>query len=205
MIPKRKSISIIFTIIFIMSFFIPIYSTSDSLNVWAPYDKNIFVDIPSTNRHLRGTWITTVLNLDWPTIETRDITDVNERIRKSKEELINLLDVAVDMNLNAVFFQVSAEADALYKSNIVPWSRCLTGTLGKDPGFDPLQFVIDESNKRNLEIHAWFNPYRVSMNTTDATKNALNINKGVYKENPQWIKTSMNRFVADSGIPEARE
>lgn len=158
-----------------------------------------------SKRHLRGAWISTVINLDWPSTEVRDIKNDKERIQKTKAELIKILEKSVEMNMNTVFFQVSPEGDAFYKSNIVPWSRYLTGTFGKDPGFDPLEFVIEEGHKRNLEIHAWFNPYRVSMYTDEAMVESLNINKSVFKEHPQWIKTASSRFVIDPGIPEARE
>ncbi|HOM03048.1 MAG TPA: family 10 glycosylhydrolase [Acetivibrio sp.] len=172
---------------------------------WSAYQKFIPNETPVAKRHLRGAWISTVVNLDWPSVDTRKIADTSERIRKSKEELVEILDSAVDMNLNAVFFQVSPEGDAFYKSDIVPWSRYLTGTFGKDPGFDPLEFAVEEAHKRNLEIHAWFNPYRVSMNTNDSTVSSLMIEKSVYKEHPEWIKTAMSRFVVDPGIPEARQ
>ncbi|MCX7842090.1 MAG: family 10 glycosylhydrolase [Clostridia bacterium] len=167
--------------------------------------QGVLSEAYSAKRHLRGAWICTVINMDWPTAQTSKLVNDAERIQKSREELIVILDRAVEMKLNAVFFQVSPEADAFYKSNIVPWSRYLTGTFGKDPGFDPLAFAIEEARKRNLEIHAWFNPYRVSMNTSDATKASLSIEKSVYKDNPAWVKTSMNRFVVDPGIPEARQ
>lgn len=160
---------------------------------------------PIAKRHLRGAWISTTLNLDWPSAEVRNIRNDNERIQRTKDELIAILDKSVEMNMNAVFFQVSPEGDAFYQSDIVPWSRYLTGTFGKDPGFDPLAFAIEEAHKRNLEIHAWFNPYRVSMYTNDATKESLNIEKSVYKEHPDWIKTAHSKFVVDPGIPEARE
>ena len=100
---------------------------------------------------------------------------------------------------------MSPEGDAFYKSDIVPWSRYLTGTFGKDPGFDPLAFVIEEAHKRNLELHAWINPYRVSMYTNEDIVKSLDIKKSVYKEHPQWIRTAKARFVVDPGIPEARE
>lgn len=172
---------------------------------WQPYSQYIPNETPTAKRELRGTWIATVVNLDWPSAKTIQIKDNDQRIQKSKDELIALLDKAVEMNMNAVFLQVSPTGDAFYKSNIVPWSRYLTGTFGKDPGFDPLAFAIEEAHKRNLELHAWFNPYRVSMDTKDSTKSSLNIKNSVYKEHPQWIKTSMDRFVVDPGIPEARE
>ena len=137
---------------------------------WAPYEKYIPSETPLAKRHFRGAWISTVINLDWPSVETRDIKNDEERVRKSKEELVEMLDRAVELNINAVFFQVSPEGDALYKSDIVPWSRYLTGTFGKDPGFDPLAFIIEEAHKRNIELHAWLNPYRVSMYTSESTK-----------------------------------
>jgi uncharacterized lipoprotein YddW (UPF0748 family) len=169
------------------------------------YTQYIPNDPPVVKRHLRAEWICTVANLDWPKKETRNIKDNSLRIQKSKEELLTILDKAVENNLNAVFFQVSPEGDAFHKSDIVNWSRYLTGTFGKDPGFDPLAFAIEEAHKRNLEIHAWFNPYRVSTDTTAATTASLNIEKSVYKEHPEWIKKSMDRYVVDPGIPGARE
>lgn len=172
---------------------------------WSPYSKYIPNETPVEKRQLRGTWISTVVNLDWPSKETRDIKKDSERIQKSKDELVEILDKAVEMNMNSVFFQVSPEGDAFFKSSVVPWSRYLTGIFGKDPGFDPLAFAIEEAHKRNLELHAWFNPYRVTVDTSEATKASLNVEKSVYKEHPEWIKTSMSRFVVDPGIPEARE
>lgn len=172
---------------------------------WDDYSKYIPAYTPVTKSQLRGAWISTVANLDWPSPKTRAITDNNLRIQKSKEELILLLDKAVSLNMNAVFLQVRSTSDALYASELVPWSRYLTGTFGKAPGFDPLKFAIDEAHKRNLELHAWFNPYRVSMDTGEATKSSLNIAKSVYKEHPDWIRTANKRFVIDPGIPAARK
>lgn len=199
----KKFIGILLAVMVILSV-LPVNVLAE-VKPWDPYAPYIPDNTPVVKRHLRGAWISTVINLDWPSVETRKIENVEERIQKSKDELVAILDKAVDMNLNAVFFQVSPEGDAFYKSNIVPWSRYLTGTFGKDPGFDPLAFAIEEAHKRNLEMHAWFNPYRVSMDTKDATKASLNIEKSVYKEHPEWIKASMDRFVVDPGIPEARK
>lgn len=167
--------------------------------------QSFALNLPMAERHLRGAWISTTLNLDWPSAAVRNIKNHNERIQKTKDELIGILDKAVEMNINAIFLQVSPEGDAFYKSDIVPWSRYLTGTFGKDPGFDPLAFAVEEAHKRNLEIHAWFNPYRVAMYTNSATVESLNIEKSVYKEHPDWIRAANNRLVVDPGIPEARE
>lgn len=185
--------------------FMMIPMQSFAANLWEQYSDYIPNETPVQKRHLRGAWISTVINLDWPSAGARDTDSEAERIQKSKAELIAMLDKAVDLNMNAVFFQVSPEGDALYSSDIVPWSRYLTGTFGANPGFDPLQFAVEEAHKRNLELHAWLNPYRVAMKTDDATKATLNIEKSVYKEHPDWIRTASNRLIVDPGIPGARE
>lgn len=172
---------------------------------WAAHSMYIPDDMPVVKRHFRAAWIATVINLDWPSKETAAITDDHERIEKSKEELTVMLDKAVSLNMNAVFFQVSPCADAFYNSQILPWSRYLTGTFGKNPGFDPLEFAIEEAHKRNLELHAWFNPYRVTMNMTEDTIRSLDIPKSVYVEDPDWIRKAGGRFVLDPGIPAVRK
>ena len=159
--------------------------------------------------HLRGVWISTVVNLDWPSRHSSLIADDAERVATQKTELLSRLDEAVNLRMNAVFFQVRPCSDAFYQSSILPWSAYLSGTLGKGPGFDPLQFVIEHAHRRNLELHAWFNPYRVSMDTSQRTVDQLSrVEPGqpasVYLNHPQWIRTAANRFVLDPGIPEAR-
>ncbi|HJL02099.1 MAG TPA: family 10 glycosylhydrolase [Polyangiaceae bacterium LLY-WYZ-15_(1-7)] len=102
-------------------------------------------------RELRGAWIATVFNINWPKTSGR---------AAQQAELRELLDTAEATGLNAVFFQVRAEADAFYASELEPWSRFLTGTQGEDPGWDPLAFAVEEAHARGLELHAWLNPYR---------------------------------------------
>ena len=72
--------------------------------------------------------------------------------------------------MNAVVVQIKPTADAFYPSNYGPWSEYITGTQGKDPGYDPLAFMIEETHKRNIEFHAWINPYRITMNHTDINR-----------------------------------
>lgn len=199
----KRVVSIILSTV-IMFGILPVHIFAEE-DPWEEYKENIPQTAPILKRQLRGAWISTVANLDWPSAKTRDIKNDTERIQKSKQELIGILDKSVELNLNALFFQVSPEGDAFYNSNIVPWSRYLTGTFGKNPGFDPLTFAIQEAHKRNIEIHAWFNPYRVSTSTKDTIKASLNVENSVYKEHPEWIKTSSDRFVVDPGIPEARQ
>ena len=82
--------------------------------------------------------------------------------REQKEELIAILDRAVQMNLNVIVLQVRPACDAIYNSNFEPWSEYLTGQMGRPPQpyYDPLKFAVEEAHKRGLELHAWFNPYR---------------------------------------------
>lgn len=161
------------------------------------------------NRHFRASWVASVTNMDWPSKASTQISSDQERILAQKKELIKILDQAVSMKMNAIILQVKPNADALYDSDILPWSSYLTGTLGKNPGYDPLAFAVHEAHKRNLELHAWINPYRVSM---DTTQNTIDQFKGrlfekkkcVYNTHPEWIRTAYDRFVLDPGIPEVR-
>ncbi len=104
-------------------------------------------------RELRGAWISTVYNGTWPSKPGLSPAD-------AKSELIAIFDALATARMNVVFFQIRAESDAFYASAIEPWSRFLTGTQGRDPGWDPLAFAVEEGHRRGLEVHAWLNPYR---------------------------------------------
>ncbi|MFT3706033.1 MAG: family 10 glycosylhydrolase [Archangium sp.] len=107
----------------------------------------------SSQRELRGVWLTTVQNLDWPSSQSLSAD-------AGKAQLANLVDSMADAGLNALFFQVRPESDAVYESTIEPWSRFLTGTQGRDPGWDPLDELLTLAHARGIEVHAWMNPYR---------------------------------------------
>lgn len=86
----------------------------------------------------------------------------------------------------------------------------MTGKIGENPGYDPLQFMLDEAHKRGMKVHAWFNPYRVSVNTKPGTIRELNSTlaqqpASVYVQHRDWIRTSGDRFVLDPGIPEVQD
>jgi uncharacterized lipoprotein YddW (UPF0748 family) len=109
--------------------------------------------LPQPEREFRAVWIATVDNIDFPTKNGLSIAE-------QKAELIYDLDLTKSLRLNAVIFQVRPMCDALYSSNMEPWSEFLTGEMGKPQDFDPLEFVIAEAHKRGILVHAWFNPYR---------------------------------------------
>ena len=147
-------------------------------------------------RELRGAWIATVVNIDWP-LNKENSTEIQ------KQNLVNQLDSLADVGMNAIFFQIRTECDALYKSNFEPWSFWLTGTQGKapEPFYDPLQFAIDESHKRGMELHAWFNPYRAVRDTAYYLLDENHISV----KHPEWIITSKKFKMLDPGLPEVRK
>jgi len=110
------------------------------------------IEVP---REFRAAWVATVANIDWPSKPGLSTAE-------QQAEAISLLDSAVILNLNAIIFQVRPQCDALYDSELEPWSYYLTGEPGKAPYpyYDPLTFWVAESHKRGLELHCWFNPYR---------------------------------------------
>jgi uncharacterized lipoprotein YddW (UPF0748 family) len=110
-------------------------------------------------RELRGVWIASVSNLDWPTSSTLSAD-------AGRASLVALVDSMADAGMNALFFQVRPESDALYASTLEPWSRYLTGTQGRDPGWDPLAELLTLAHARGLEVHAWINPYRGLVSST---------------------------------------
>ncbi|MBR5332300.1 MAG: family 10 glycosylhydrolase [Muribaculaceae bacterium] len=119
----------------------------------------------SPKREMRSTWFTTVWGIDWPS--TQGATSSAQT--KQKAEMISYLDGFANSNMNGSCFQVRSMADAMYPSKLAPWSSYLSGTRGKDPGWDPLAYFVEESHKRGLEAYVWLNPYRWSTGTTWST------------------------------------
>ena len=115
----------------------------------------------SPKREFRGAWIQAV---------NGQFMGMNEF--EMKNYLREMLDELKKANVNAIIFQVRVEGDALYESQIEPWSRYITGQQGFSPGWDPLAFMVDESHRRNMELHAWINPYRAcTKGTTELAPN----------------------------------
>ncbi|MBX3288993.1 MAG: family 10 glycosylhydrolase [Acidobacteria bacterium] len=109
--------------------------------------------LPEPERDFRAVWIATVDNIDFPS--KKGISEAEQ-----KAEIIRDLDLVQRLRMNAVVFQVRPAADALYRSEIEPWSEYLTGQMGKPQDLDPLEFLVAEAHKRGILVHAWFNPYR---------------------------------------------
>ncbi|GAA2856767.1 glycoside hydrolase family 10 protein [Nonomuraea rubra] len=162
--------------------------------VAAPPAAACKADARFPKRELRGVWIATTQNIDWP-------SKAGHSIDRQKADYVKILDSAAKRNMNAVFVQVRPASDALYKSSLEPWSQYLTGTAGKDPGWDPLPFLIDEAHKRGMEFHAWFNPYRASYGNSTS---ALPANHPA-RQHPDWTVKYGGRLYYNPGLPAVRE
>lgn len=153
------------------------------------------VTIPKTvkvshQREFRGTWVASVWNEDWPSAQGLSVA-------QQKAELIKILDLMQSLKLNALILQVRPEGDALYASKLDPWSAWLTGKQGQAPSpfYDPLEFAIAESHKRNIELHAWFNPYRAKV----STKQPPNVSPHISVTNPEYVYPYGNGLWMDPG------
>ncbi|MGX1192112.1 uncharacterized lipoprotein YddW (UPF0748 family) [Metabacillus sp. SLBN-84] len=161
--------------------------------------------IPENTVHLkeelRAAWMASVLNIDWP-------SKPGLPIETQKEEFIRYLDEQEAMGMNAVVMQIKPTADAFYPSEYGLWSEYLTGVQGKDPGYNPLSFMVEEAHKRNMEFHAWFNPYRITMSLGKPAE-LSDIGK-LHKDhparkNPEWVIPYGQQLYFDPGHPEVQQ
>lgn len=143
-------------------------------------------------REFRSVWMAG-MGIDWPYGNERSSA-------KQKEQLITYLDRLKEQNFTGFCLHVRPRADAYYKSTLEPWSADFTGTRGKDPGWDPLAFAIEEAHKRGLEIYAWVNPYRVNADNVTYTT-------AFDKEWQQkgWLIKHYSWTSFNPGLPEARK
>ncbi|GAA3835148.1 family 10 glycosylhydrolase [Streptomyces chiangmaiensis] len=142
---------------------------------------------------LRGMWLATMFNRDWPAR-----AGLSASVQRA--QLRDRLDSAVRHGLNTVFFQVRPTADALWPSPYEPWSWYLTGTQGKDPGWDPLGTAVEEAHARGLQLHAWFNPYRIATHT-DLSRLAAS---HPARRHPEWAVAHGGHLYYNPGLPEVR-
>ena len=193
-------------LIIVMSLSLLALTASDNSQAVAQQDANLQLQSPDMQQQdsdLRGVWVASVLNIDYP---AHPVTD--SEVLKS--EALKILDNAAATGFNAVILQVRPTSDALYKSSYYPWSKYLTGSQGLAPdgGFDPLEFWVSEAHKRGIQLHAWINPYRITKkldNDPDYDFASLSpTNPAVL--HPDWVvKYSDGNLYYDPGIPEVRK
>ncbi|MFJ3305634.1 glycoside hydrolase family 10 protein [Streptomyces sp. NPDC086549] len=148
---------------------------------------------PQAVTEMRGMWLATVRNRDWP---SRPGLSAAEQ----RGELIAHLDRAVRDRLNTVIFQVRPTADALWPSAYEPWSEYLTGTQGRAPGWDPLGTAVTEAHARGLQLHAWFNPYRIAHHTDPDKLVASH----PARKHPHWAVPYGGKLYYNPGLPAVR-
>ena len=144
---------------------------------------------PAPKREVRAVWLTTASGLDWPrsTDRTEQQTSLREIVRRLQS-----------YNFNTIFFQIRSRGDAYYRSAFEPWAENLTGTLGKDPGWDPLAFLINEAHAAGIEVHGWVNVYKVKGNGSLPNSTPPH----VARAHPGWVFSYQGEGWLDPGIPE---
>ena len=143
---------------------------------------------------MRAVWISTVYSADYPSVQND--------MEKQKQEFITKLDEIKNMGLNTVVVQVRPKSDAFYTSQINPWSEILTGTQGKYPGYDPMLFMIEETHKRDMEFHAWLNPYRITTSGTDMGVLAENHPAKLHTD---WVISHNNALYYDPANEQVKQ
>ena len=148
-------------------------------NVYVMSKKNNYI---KKNTEIKGIYISYLEYLD--NFQTNSLSVNKVYIKK-------MLDLIHDSNFNTIFLHVSPFSDAIYNSKIFPYSYTLTGVEGKNPGMDYLDFFIKEAHKRNIQIHAWINPYRI-LNSNDMSK--------LSKNNPVFLLNDDDIQISENGI-----
>jgi len=151
---------------------------------------------PAPLQEFRGVWVASVYNIDWPSKAGLSSTE-------QQAELLALLNTATKLRLNAILLQVRPAGDALYRSELEPWSPWLTGEMGKSPSpaYDPLEFAIREAHKRGLQLHAWFNPFR-ALSSADKYKVSPT---HLSRRHPEWMRRYAGNLWMDPGIEGVRQ
>ena len=175
------------------------------------YRNNKYFDVllPRTSGELRGVWVTTVRNNDFPSPR---VFENGFNMDLFKSEFQSILATCKEFNLNALFFQVRPEGDAFYPSTINPWSQYLTGKQGVAPGvadFDPLAYVIEATHDAGMEFHAWLNPYRLSPSNikSNTKEEALaKLTPEHYGNHHQdWVYFYNGQIYLNPGVPAVNE
>lgn len=171
------------------------------MSVWAADGSSGTTAVSSAKasaNDMRGIWVSTVMNLDYPSTKTTDAAVL-------KAEADRILDNVKAMNMNTVFLQVRPCGDALYRSDIFPWSSYISGIQGVAPadGFDPLEYWVSAAHARGLELHAWINPYRITRGG-DTEWNSLAASNPAKGDHADCVvKYSDGNYYYDPGNPES--
>lgn len=166
--------------------FLSVFSKNSAAQSYVPSSENP----PPLTREFRAAWVAAIYNIDWPSAKGLSAASQQTEIR-------SILDKLVLLKMNAAIVQIRPHADALYSSNLEPWSPWLTGTMGKSPGYDPLAYWIEQGHARGIEIHAWFNPFRALANKDHPVSQ-----NHISRSKPQVIRKYGAMLWADPSHPD---
>lgn len=147
---------------------------------------------------MRGVWVSTIYNIDYPSAQGLSADAL-------KSEADTILDNIAAMGLNTVFLQVRPSADALYPSEIFPWSRYISGTVGQAPDgdFDVLAYWVEGAHSRGMQLHAWINPYRITKDG-QSEWDSLPENSPA-KQHPEWVIQYEDNYYFNPGLPAVQQ
>ena len=151
----------------------------------------------SPKREYRAVWLTTIENLDWPKTKIKSAAD----IERQKSELTALLDSLKSYNINTILLQTRVRGDVIYPSAIEPFSAVLTGKAGKNPGYDPLAFAIEECHKRDMQLHTWL--VTLPLGKTQHMKSLGNM--GLSRRKPALCRLYQGSWYMEPGEPQTAE
>ncbi len=188
---NRKILVIVLMMSLLMPTVTPLSASSYKQNVAYKKEQNF-----------RGVWVASVFNIDFPTSPTTSVYSLKNQLDKIVED-------ASAMNYNAIFFQVRPTSDSLYKSKYFPWSKWLTGQQGLAPegDFDPLDYIIKKAHSKNIELHAWINPYRITKKTSkepDYTTAMLAKNHPA-RRHPEYVIAHNGNLYYDPALRKVRD
>ena len=167
---------------------------------------SLFIPTAQAKISFRGAWIATVANIDWPSTGSIGYPATQQ------QELVDMLDSLQAIGINSIIFQVRPTADALYWSELEPWSHWLTGVQGYwqdngsllagiDDQYDPLEFIVSEAHDRDMQVHAWLNPYRVTISMMDTSQLVAN---HIMRLHPDWFWQYGEQWYFEPGLDETR-
>lgn len=153
-------------------------------------------EVNSPKREFRAVWVSTIFNLDWP-------SEKGLSVKEQQKEMIRIFDRCKELGMNAVIVQIRPSGDAFYKSAFEPWSEWLMGKQGQKPvpSYDPLQFMVEEAHKRQLEFHAWVNPFRAISHHRFSSV----ADQHTTERHPDWFFFHHKSYYFNPGNPEARK
>jgi uncharacterized lipoprotein YddW (UPF0748 family) len=170
---------------------------SNSFKVTSAGNYSVMVEDSAGNRTIEEIYVELELKAVWISyLEFQAYGKNGYTEANFKKTIDTMFDNVVDLKMNAVIVHVRPFGDAMYPSAYFPWSKYISGTQGKDPGFDPLKYMVTAAHDRGLEIHAWLNPYRVTTASTDYNTLSKDNPARVWKEDKD---TSNDRNVLSFG------